>query len=225
MEEYKMSMPERFLKVLIAPGEAFRVVVDDPRILWPGLIIISISLLLTILAIPELKQYTTETLVASGKSLDQIALAMKIVVPGALVGTILAMPVVWLAQTGILALYNQFSVGEARFKQLFAVAIFSGVPSIVKAVISTGLIKTMGYKASLQVSTSLALFLGTANQTSFLYRLLGQIELFSIWGLVLLILGSSLAMKKKGKGLAIYLVTIWLIYVVVMTLVVKTPAV
>ncbi len=225
MEENKMSMPERFLKVLTAPGEAFRVIVADPRILWPGLVIISISLLLAILAIPEFKQYTAETLVASGKSLDQVALAMKIVVPGALVGTILAMPMVWLAQAGILALYNQFSVGEARFKQLLAVAIFSGVPSIIKSVISTGLIKTMGYKAALQVSTSLALFLGTASQTSFLYRLLGQIELFSIWGLVLLILGSSLAMKKKVKGLAIYLATIWLIYVVVMTLVVKTPAV
>ena len=225
MEENKMSMPERFLKVLTAPGEAFRVIVDDPRILGPGLIIISISLLLSILTIPELKQYTSETLVAGGKSLDQIALAMKFVVPGALIGTVLAMPMVWLVQAGMLALYNQFSVGQARFKQLFAVAIFSGVPSIIKAVISTGLIKTMGYKAALQVSTSLALFLGTANQTSFLYRLLGQIELFSIWGWVLLILGSSLAMKKKVGSLAIFLGTIWLLYVVVMALLVKPPAV
>jgi len=92
-------------------------------------------------------------------------------------------------------------------------------------VISTGLIKTMGYKAALQVSTSLAVFLNTANQTSFLYRLLGQIDLFSIWGLVLLILGGSLAMKKRVGGLAIYSGTIWLVYVVVMALLVKTPAV
>jgi hypothetical protein len=137
----------------------------------------------------------------------------------------LGTPLVWLVQAAVLALYNQFSVGEARFKQLFAVAIFSGIPSIIKAVISTGLIKTMGFKAALQVSTSLALFMGTANQTSYLYRLMGQIELFSIWGLILLILGGSLAMKKKIGGLAIYGGTIWLLYVVVMALLVKTPAV
>lgn len=225
MGENKLSMTERFLKVLTAPGEAFQAIVDDPRILWPGLIIIAISLLLIILAIPETKQFTAETLVASGQSPDQIALAMKFVVPGALIGTVLAMPMVWLFEAAILALYNQFSVGEARFKQLLAVAIFAGVPSIIKAVISTGLIKTMGYKAALQVSTSLAVFLGTANQTSFLYRLLGQIDLFSIWGLVLLILGGSLAMKKRVGGLAVYSGTIWLVYVVVMALLVKTPAV
>lgn len=225
VEETKMSITERFLKVLTAPGEAFRAIVDDPRILWPGLIIIAVSLLLTILIIPETKQFTAETLAASGQKPDQIALAMKFLVPGALAGTVLALPLVWLVQAGILALYNQMSVGEARFKQLLAVAIFSGIPSIIKSVLSAGLIKTMGFKAAMQVNTSLALFLGTNSQTSFLYRFLGHIELFGVWGLVLLILGGSLAMKKKCMGLAIYVGVVWLVYAVVMAVLVKTPAV
>lgn len=225
MEETKMSITERFLKVLTAPGEAFKAIVDDPRILWPGLVIIAVSLLLTILIIPETKQFTEETMAASGQSPAQIALAMKVVVSGALAGTVLTVPLVWLVQAGILALYNQFSVGEARFKQLFAVAVFAGIPSLIKSVISTGLIKAMGFKAAMQVSTSLALFMGTSAQNSFLYRFLVHIELFSIWGLVLLILGGSLAMKKKAGGLAVYGGTIWLAYAVVMAILIKTPAV
>lgn len=225
MEETRMSLTERFWKVLAAPGEAFKSIADDPRILWPALIIIAISLLLTTLIIPETKQFTEETLAAGGQTPDQIALAMKFVVPGALAGSVLALPLFWLIQAGILALYNQFSVGAATFKQLFAVAIFAGVPSIIKSMITTVLIKTMGLKAALQVSTSLALFLGTASQTSFLYRFLAQIDLFSIWGLVLLILGGSIAMQKKAQGLAVYGGIIWLVYAVVMAVLAKTPAV
>ncbi|MEQ8236432.1 MAG: YIP1 family protein [Syntrophomonadaceae bacterium] len=225
MEEPKLSMTQRFSKLLAAPEEAFQAIVDDPRILWPGLIIIALSLLLTILVLPETKLFTADTLMASGQSPDQIALAMKFLVPGAVIGTVLGLPMVWLVQAGLLALYNQFIVGQAHFKQLFAVAIFAGIPSIIKAVISTGLIKTLGYKAAMQVSTSLALFLGTSDQDSFIYRLLNQFDLFSIWGLFLLILGGSLAMKKKAGGLAIYMVTIWLLYVLVIAWFVKTPAV
>ena len=225
MEKTKMSIAERFGKVIISPGKAFADIAQDPRFLWPGLIIIVINLALTLLVISETKVFTEQTMVASGMSRDQIALAMKFVLPGAIGGTILAMPLSWLVMAAILALYNQFSVGEARFKQLYTVAVFAGIPSVIKGVITTGLIKTMGYKAALQVSTSLAIFWGNADSTSFLYRLMGKVELFNIWGLILLILGGSIAMKKKPQRLALFLGGIWLVYVVVMALLVKTPVV
>jgi len=225
MEKTKMSTAERFGKVITSPGKAFADIAQDPRILWPGLIIIVINLALTLLVMSETKVFTEQTLVASGASQDQIALAMKFVLPGAIGGTIFALPLSWLVMAAILALYNQFSVGEARFKQLYTVALFAGIPSVIKTVISTGLIKTMGFKAALQVSTSLAIFWGNADSTSFLYRLLEKIELFNIWGLILLILGGSIAMKKKPQGLALFLGGIWLVYVVVLALLVKTPGV
>lgn len=220
-----MSMLEKFWKVLASPKEAFAAIAQDPRIIWPGLIIIAISLTCTLVNMPETRVYTEQTMAASGMSPDQIALTMNFVVPIVIIGTIFALPLFWLVEAAILALYNQISVGEARFKQLFSVAVFAGIPLIIKTVIFAGLIKTMGYKNALQVSTSLAIFSGNADSAGFFYRLLGQIELFSIWGLILLILGGAIAMKKKPRGLAVFLGVIWLIYVVVMALVVKTPAV
>lgn len=223
MEEEKMSIIERFWKIIISPGKAFADIAQNPRILWPGLIIIVINLALTLLVMSETKEFTQQTLVASGMSQEQIAMAMKFVLPGAIGGTIVALPLGWLVIAGILALYNQLSVGEARFKQLYSVAVFAWIPSVIKTVISTGLIKTLGFKAALQVSTSLALFLGNADNTSFLYRLMKNIDLFNIWGLSLLILGGSIAMKKKPQGLVLFLGGIWLVYVVVVALLVKTP--
>ncbi|MDD4775771.1 MAG: YIP1 family protein, partial [Syntrophomonas sp.] len=189
MEETRMSVAERVLKVVTSPGQAFNAIAADPRILWPGLIFIVINLLLTAIILPETKAFTQETLAASGQSPDQIALAMKFITPGALVGTIIALPAVWLVAAGLLALYNQLVVGAATFKQLFAVAIFAGIPSLIQSFISTALVKMVGFKAFMQVNTSLALLWVNGDASSFLYRLLQQFELFRIWGFILLILG------------------------------------
>jgi hypothetical protein len=229
MEEFmkeKMSIAERFGKVITSPGKAFADIAQEPRILWPGLIIIVINLALTLLIISETRVFTEQTMVASGKmSQDQIAMSMKFVMPGVIAWSIFVMPLIWLVMAAILALYNQFSVGEARFKQLYSVAIFAGIPLVIKTVITTGLVKTMGFKAASQFGTSLAIFWGNADSTSFLYRLMVNIELFNIWGLILLILGGSIAMKKKPHGLALFFGGIWLVYVVVVALLVKTPMV
>ena len=224
-EKSKMSLVERFGKVIISPSKAFADIAQQPRILWPGLIIIVLNLALTLLIMSETKVFTEQTMVASGANQAQIDLAMKFVLPGAIGGTILILPLSWLVIAAILALYNQFSVGEARFKQLYAVTVFAGIPAVIKTVITTGLIKTMGFKAALQVSTSLAIVWENADSASFLYRLMERIELFNIWGLILLIMGGSIAMQKKARGLALFMGGIWLIYVVVMALLVKTPVV
>lgn len=225
MEETRMPLAQRFWKVLAAPGEAFQAIAQDPRFLWPVLIIIAITLLLTMLTIPETREYSMEVMAASGMTPEQIAMAMQFVVPSALIGVVVALPFMWLIQTVLLVIYNQFSVGEAGFKQLFAVAVFAGLPSIIKSVISTGLIKTIGLKAAMEFNSSLAVFMGTADQGGFLYNFLGHMELFSIWGLVLLVVGSSIAMKKKAGGLAVYIGVIWLVYAATMALLVKTPIV
>lgn len=225
MGETNMPIGKRFWKVLSSPREAFAAVAEDPRFLWPGLIIIAIAIILSYITIPETQEYTRQYLTSMGLNSEQVALNMKSFVPRLIILTMVAMPVVWLIQAALLMLYNQFSVGEARFKQLFSVAVFSGLPSVIKGVLSTVLIKTMGYKTALAVNTSLALFMGTASPNSFLYRFMGKIELFSIWGLVLLIIGGSLAMKKNARGLALFMGIIWLLYIVAMAALVKTPAV
>lgn len=225
MDETRMSFAERVTNVVTSPGRAFAAIAEDPRIIWPGLIFIAISLILTAIILPETKTFTQETLAASGQSPDQIALAMKFVTPGALIGTVVALPVVWLVEAGLLALYNQLVVGAATFKQLFAVAIFAGIPSLIKSFISTALVKMIGFKAFMQVNTSLALFWGNGDASSFLYRLLQQFELFRIWGFVLLILGGAVAMKKKPLGLALYLGVLGIIYVVVLALLAQNQTV
>lgn len=223
MEEEKMSLVKRFGKVLASPREAFEAISQDPRILWPGIIITVLTLITTLIILPETREYSEQILVSQGNSPDQIALAMKFVTPSAVIGSLLSMPLMWLVLAAVLHIYKMLSVGEARFKQLYAVAIFSTLPLTIKSIITSGLVKIMGYKAAIQVNASLALLFMNLDTSNFFYRLLMQIELFSIWGLVLLIIGGSIVMKKRSKGLAIYLGTLWVVFAVATALISKTP--
>ncbi|ADY55960.1 hypothetical protein Sgly_1662 [Syntrophobotulus glycolicus DSM 8271] len=211
IEETKISLLKKFGKVLTSPREAFQVITQDPKILWPGLIIIVINLIATLIILPESVAYTEQIMIAQGIGPEQIAMYTKVLAPIAVIGVIIIVPLLWVVKAGVLFLYNMLSVGEARFKQLMAVAIFVEIPLIIKAVISSGLIKIMGYQAGYQVNASLALLFMNLETSSFLYRLLQQIELFNIWGLVLLVIGGSAAIKKNAKGLAVYLGIFWII--------------
>jgi len=225
LEEEKMPILARFVKVITSPRQAFTAITQDPKILWPALIFIALNVIFTVVVLPETLAFSEETLKAQGMSADQIALSLKIVGPAAIAGAIIIQPIVWLIFAALLLLYNQFSVGQARFKQLFAVAIFSSVPLLILAFISTVLTKTIGLKSALEVKTSLALFLGSTDSPGFIYRLMSNIELFSIWGLILLILGGAKAMNKKPRNLAVYVVVIWLVYIVIGTLIGGTGSV
>lgn len=213
--DVKMSLWEKCIKVITSPRKAFAAIAQDPRFLWMALILIVITVLSVIIIIPETKEITEQMLLKSGSTPDQIAMSMGFITVGAVIGGLLALPITWLVKAAILALYNQISVGEARFKQLFAVAVFSGIPGTILGILSTVLIKTLGYESAMKVTTSLAIFMGTADTTSFLYRLLQKIELFSIWGLILFILGGAIAMKKKPRGLAIYIGVIWIVFIII----------
>lgn len=223
MDATRMSFIERLGKVVSSPGRAFADIAAGPAIIGPGLIFIAVSLLLSVIILPETRAFTEQTLAASGQSPEQIALAMKFVGPGAIIGTIIVLPMVWLAEAGLLALYNQLVVGAATFKQLLSAAIFAGIPSMIQSLLATGLVKVIGVESYMQVNTSLALFWGNGDTGSFIYRLLQQIELFRLWGFILLILGGSIAMKKKPQGLAIFLGVLGMIYVVVLALLAKGP--
>lgn len=218
-DETTMSLGKRLVKVVTSPSKAFAEIARDPRILWPALILIVINLILTVAIIPETKVATEQMMIDSGAGAQEIAIALSVIVPGTVIGVIVLQPIMWLIFAAVLLLYNQFSVGAARFKQLFAVAIYSTVPSLILGAISTVLIKTVGFESAMQVNTSLAIFLGDTDSPGFLYRLLGKIELFSLWALVLLILGGATAMKKKPRNLAVYMTAIWLVFAVVMALI------
>ncbi len=79
-------------------------------------------------------------------------------------------------------------------------------------------------KKTLKVHTDLALFLPVDWSDSFLYMVLDQIDLFTIWQVVLLGIGTSVIYNFSLKKSLNTIVVLWLLLVLISTVVQKLTA-
>lgn len=213
-----MGIGQKLWGVLVAPGETFKAIGEDPKILIPALILIGLNLLLVLVVFPETKEmilsgFKSQTLPETA-NLDKMMLAAQI---GILVAAVLAPPFMWLIQAALLALFNAFSVGQAKFKQLYAVAVFAFMPAMIGGILQTGLIKAMGAESITKIKLSLGLLLPPDITSGFLFNLLNMMNIFTIWGLVLLVIGSAIVIGKDAKKIGAFLGFLWLAYICVMS--------
>lgn len=210
-----MSLSQRIWGVIVEPVKTFQAVREDPRGLIPILIVLGINLLLTVVFLPQIKEVAAEALKqAPNMTPEQISAALKWTGISAMIGAVVAPPLIWLVQAALLSLFNQVSIGEANFKQLYVVAFFAWIPAFIGGLIKSALMAMMGVKKAMAVSTSLALLLPKSTDPGFLYILLSKMDFFNIWSLVLLVLGGAVAMNKDSKKVALYIFGLWLIYIV-----------
>lgn len=214
MEESSLSLPQRLWGVLAEPVKTFQQICKDPRSLIPILIVIGINLLLTIWFLPQIKEVAAEAMKQTpNMTPEQIKEALRWTGISAMIGAVVAPPLIWLVQAALLSLFNQISLGEANFKQLYAVAFFAWIPAFIGGLIKSSLMAIMGVKKAMAISTSLALFLPRSMDSGFLYMFLTKMDFFNIWSLILLALGGSIAMQKDSKKVAFYIFGIWLVYI------------
>ncbi len=215
MEESSMSWPRRCWGVIIEPVKTFQAIREDPRGLIPILVILGINLLLAITVLPQIKEMSAEAMrQAPNLTPEQITAAVKWTGISVMIAAVALPPLMWLIQAALLSLFNQVSLGEANFKQLYIISFFAWIPAFIGGLIKSALMVTMGVKKAMAVSTSLALILPRSTDSGFLFMLLSKVDLFNVWSLILLIIGGSVAMKQDGKKLAFYIFGLWLIYII-----------
>lgn len=96
----------------------------------------------------------------------------------------------------LFAVFNATLGGAATFKQVFAVTVYSSVITVVQQLFSTPLAYVRG---SLDSSTNLAVLLPMLDDTSFLARLLGTIDLFWIWWFAVLAMGLAVLYRRRTQ--------------------------
>jgi hypothetical protein len=112
----------------------------------------------------------------------------------------------------ILAIFNAIMGGEARFKQVFSVVVHSGFVLALQ----TLFIYPMFYaKQSMASPTSLAVFLPMLDDTSFIGRLLGGIDLFRMWWIVNLSLGVGVLYKRRTSPIITSMLVVYAVVLVI----------
>ena len=123
---------------------------------------------------------------------------------------LVALPIVYLIMAGILfAIFNAAMGGDARFKQVFTVVTHSGAVSVVQQLFVMPL---NYYRGSLSSPTNVAAMLPMLPEESFLTYLLGTVDLFVIWWVLVLAIGLAVLYKRRTQGVA---TTLFVIYGVI----------
>jgi hypothetical protein len=124
------------------------------------------------------------------------------------IGQAVTVPVLGLIIAGIaIGVFNAILGGDATFKQVFAIVAHSGIIITLSQLFGLPL----GYaRETLSGATNLGVFLPFLDESSFLARFFGSIDLFQIWWIMILAIGFGVLYRKRTGPIA---TTMLIVYV------------
>ena len=208
----------RFFGVVVAPRATFQSVVASPKVL--GMLFLVALLSGVFLALPMTteagKQAALEQQVHQRQSFgiqtsdEQYAQMEKMqgVMPYVTGGSVLVFtPIMALIFSGILfAVFNAALGGEASYKQVLAVYVHSGVIGALSAVLSGTVNYFSGRIGSI---ATLGGLLPMLSEKSFAANLLGAVDIFIVWSLIVLAMGLGVLYRRRTQPIAISLLSIY----------------
>ena len=157
----------------------------------------------------------------SGQVSDQQIQAMEKMAPYVGYGTVVYMlvlvPIFMVILSGILyAVFNAAMGGNATFKQVFTVVVHAGPIGLLSQLFTVPL---NYFRGTMTSATTLAVLLPMLPDKSFAARLLGMIDLFLIWQLILLSIGLAVLYRRRTQPIATALLVVYFIIAVIVAFV------
>jgi hypothetical protein len=226
-----MNEPARLAGVFYEPGKVFADVAEKPR--W-GIAPMLVSMLVALALVYSISSHigwetTIRQTLANNPRMaelpaDQrekaIATGTKIASIGGWIGAILGAPFSVLIIAGVLTgLFNGLLGTELKFAQTFAITAYA---LVVRALLAGLMILLIYLKPpeefNMQVSPfSPAAYMNRLEYPKWLMSLCGSLDLFTLWSIVLLAIGFSVAARKLSFTKALTTIAIpWLLFVIAM---------
>ena len=223
-----MSLPARFIGIITAPRATFASVAASPK--WFGMLAITAVTVAIFTALPLMteagRQSALDQQVAQMQSFgmtvnDQMYEQMEKgagrmpYVTGASV--LVVTPILAVIISGILfAIFNAAMGGEASFKQLFAIYNHAG-PITALSTVFSGIINY--FRGSMGSVANLGALLPMLPENSFAGRLLGIVDVFLIWYIVVLAIGLAVLYRRRTQPIAISLLSVYAVVAIVVALI------
>ena len=213
------SLPARIIGVFTSPRATFADVAARPR--WLGVLafvvvvgaVATFVFLSTDVGKQAMFDQQVQMLESFGVKLNDAAYARmeagleRAPYTGA-ISQMVVLPLMGLIIAGIaLGVFNAILGGDASFKQVFAIVAHSGV--VITLAQLFGLPLAYANK-TMSSATNLAVFFPFLDESSFLARFLGSIDLFQIWWIVILAIGFGVLYRKRTGPIA---TTMLIVYV------------
>lgn len=222
----------RIVGVLLSPRETFAAVAARPQ--WVGVMAITLVLASAcqylIISSPALQDAIIDQQIqrmeSGGNSVsdEQIAgverFIMRLPVIYA-VGTLILGPLFAAAVAGIFfGIFTTLMGGAGTFRQVYAVLAHAGIVSVLGGLLSAALMLAGAEPSGVSPpGANLGVFVPMLEETSFVARLLGAIDLVLVWWLVTLSIGLAVLYKRKTGPIAMSLIAVYFVIALVIAFV------
>lgn len=220
------SLVARLIGVITAPRATFESVVAHPK--WFGMLAlcaVGLGVLIGGFLLTKVGQdaWLDAALNSpfSGQVSDQQIQAMEKMAPYVGYGTVVYMlvlvPIFMAILAGILyAVFNAAMGGNATYKQVFTVVVHAGPVGLLSQLFTVPL---NYFRGTMTSATTLAVLLPMLPDKSFAARLLGMIDLFVVWQLIVLSIGLAVLYRRRTQPIATALLVVYAIIAVIVAFV------
>lgn len=224
-EKPQMSAVQRFFGVFFSPGKTFQDINRKPSFVLPLIVWIILSVVATAIIMPKIDMEATiqQQIEKSGRSVSDADLERAAAMGGkfaAIAGYASAVfgPIVISAILGgIFFGFVRLWKGGSTFMKVFSVIVHSFIVQLIKVIVAIPLVirkeSLLAEEAQQIVQSNLSLFFNREETSAPLYALASRIDIFSIWTLVLIIIGLTAVSKLNIKQSATISIILWLIYI------------
>ena len=219
---------QRIAGVLFAPAETFRDIARKPDILVPLLLILIVTYVTIALTVPRMdwdavvaqqeEAMRKQNPNMSDADMERMA---KITKAG---GTVFSyvLPLLFVAwyaiMAGVLLLACRLFGGEGNYKQAFSATVYAWMPMLLAGILGTVVVLARGGLIDPQAMQTLVKsnpsFLVDIKEQPILFSLLSSFDIFTIWLLILLVIGFAALSKLSKAKVAAIVISLWLVTVV-----------
>ena len=218
-----LGLAGRIIGVLVSPKQTFAAVAASPK--WLGVMAITLVIAATcqyvIFSSPAMQDEIFKMMTRNPNMTDQQVAAVENLlprIPRVIAGaTLILGPLAAVIVSGILLLiFSTLMGGSARFKQVYAVVAHAGVVSSLSGILGAALIMVGAPPSgTTPPGANLAIFVPMLEETSFITRFLGSIDLILVWWLITLSIGLGVLYRRKTSGIATTLLAIYVVIAVI----------
>jgi hypothetical protein len=218
--EPKPNSFQRIIGVLVSPDATFASIARRPDWVVPLVLIVVLSLANGLLISPRLdfgapaREAMSQNKNVSQEQMDRAEkMAVGMGKVAKFIGPVISI-IVLLIVAGVLLVAIRVMGGEGDFKQAFSVTCYAWIPNIIQSIVLTIIILAKGATAINPqmiptIVRSNPAFLVDMKTQPMAFALLSSLDLFTIWVLVLLIIGFAYVGRiSKAKSAAV-IISLW----------------
>lgn len=221
-EIQEMNAVERIIGVYFSPRKTFEYLRAKPKWFVPFILICLVALVSNFLARDIAIQEQIERVKMSERlteeQKDQYLERIESSTSGwqayiQLVATPVVIFIIVVVIAGIFLFFgNMLFGGQTSFRQMLSLYTHAGVVALPAAIVKVPLMLAQG---TTRIQTSLAVLLSADAEGTMLYRLLSKFCIFTIWEVILLIIGVSVIYRFSNSKASTMVLILWAVWIIV----------